>query len=224
VEFEGKVETPGLLGKAEAAERPANPIRSSMRVAEHSLGKSLDLRVRYPRPIYFVPPKDQKPPAFEPEFMLTSAASWNESDPFPTRERVPRFEPAKPDDPTKGTLNEKRRGPFPIGVAVETQVPPEWYGDTPAKPADVRVAVIGNGGVFTGKDLSPAKEQLLLNTCNWLLGRDDLLTQADAPEWRYPRVSLAPRAHILWRWGGWLGLPALFAYLGLVVLLVRRLR
>jgi hypothetical protein len=226
VEFEGKAETPGPLGKAETAERSPNPIRASMRIAEHSLGKSLDLRVRYPRPIYYEPPKNEKgkPLTFEPDFMLSSAASWNDDNPFPSRERTPRFEPPKPDDSTKGTTDEKRRGPFPIGVAVETTIPDTWYGSPNAQPATVRVAAIGNGGLFTGKDLSPAKEQLLLNTCNWLLGRDDLLTKEDNPAWRYPRVTLDPRARTLWHWGAWVGLPALFAYFGLVVVMVRRLR
>jgi hypothetical protein len=223
VEFEGKAETPGLLAPTETAERSPNPIRASMRIAERSLGKSLDLRVRYPRPIYYEP-RGGKTPAFEPEFILTSAACWNEDQPFPTRERTPRFEPPKPDDPNKGKVAEKRRGPFPIGVAVETTLPEDWYGSSNVKPATVRVAAIGNGGLFTGKDLSPAKEQLLLNTCNWLLGRDDLLTQENNPPWRYPRVTLSPRAQNLWHWGAWVGLPGLFAYLGLVVVMVRRLR
>jgi hypothetical protein len=194
-----------------------------MRIAAHSLGKSLDLRIRYPRPIYYEPREGQDP-KFEPEFILTPAATWNEDQPFPSRERVPRFEPAKPDDPTKGTLDEKRRGPFPIGVAIETKLPADWYADSkPAEPATVRIAAIGNGTLFTGADLSPAKEELLLDTCNWLLGRDDLLPSADRV-WQFPRVDLTPREHTLWHWGTWLGLPGLFAYLGLVVLMVRRLR
>jgi hypothetical protein len=87
----------------------------------------------------------------------------------------------------------------------------------------VRVAVIGHGGVFTGGELSPAKEMLLLDTCNWLLGRDQELALKET-EWKYPRVELSERQHAMWQWGAWLGLPALFAYLGLVVVLVRRLR
>ncbi len=116
-----------------------------------------------------------------------------------------------------------RRGPFPVGVAVETTLPAAWYGDRGAKPATARVAVIGHGGLFIGQSLPPVKEKLLLDTCNWLLGRDDLLTQA-GNEWQYPRVALAENEAALWQWGTRLGLPVLFAYLGMVVLLVRRLR
>jgi hypothetical protein len=223
VDFETKGEAPRPLAKPAAAQRPDNRIRQSMRIAAHSLGKSLDLRVRYPRPIYYEPREGQEP-KFEPEFMLTPAATWNEDQPYPSREHVPRFEPPKADDPTKGTLDEKRRGPFPIGVAIETKLPADWYADSKGTPpATVRIAAVGNGTLFTGGELSPAKEELLLDTCNWLLGRDDLLPRADRV-WQFPRVTLTPREHTLWRWGTWVGLPGLFAYLGLVVLMVRRLR
>jgi hypothetical protein len=223
VDFEGKANASQPLAKTDSGNLPDNPIRRSMRIAAHSLGKTLDLRVRFPRPVYFEPP-DNAQPKFSPEFILTSAASWNEDQPFPTRERVPRFEPSKPDDPAKGTPDEKRRGPFPIGVAIETKIPADWYeGTKSAEPATVRLAAIGNGSLFSGGELSPAKEELVLDSCNWLLGRDDLLPQADRV-WRFPRVSLTAREHTLWRWAGWLGLPGLFAYLGLVVLMVRRLR
>jgi len=87
----------------------------------------------------------------------------------------------------------------------------------------VRVAVIGHGGVFIGNTLPAVKEKLLLDVCNWLLGRDDLLAKAEH-RWQYPRVTLADSQQALWQWGTRLGLPLLFAYLGLVVLMVRRLR
>ena len=87
----------------------------------------------------------------------------------------------------------------------------------------VRVAAIGHGGVFMGTALAPAKEKLLLDVCNWLLGRDDLLTRSDQT-WQYPRVDLSPTDNSLWQWGTRLGLPMLFVYLGLVVMMVRRLR
>jgi hypothetical protein len=155
--------------------------------------------------------------------MMTNAASWNEDQPFPGRERTPRFEPPRPDDPARGTFEEKRRGPFPIGVAVEVSLPRSWYGESQQSPATARIAVIGHGGLFIGPALPPVKEKLLLDVCNWLLGRDDLLTKGNQP-WQYPRVSLASSNYALWQWGTRLGLPALFAYLGMVVLMVRKLR
>ena len=163
-------------------------------------------------------------PAFAPEFLLTGAASWNDDHPFPTRERpIPRYAPPGLEDATRGTADEKRRGPFPVGVAVEAPVPAEWYPDKRGQRPTVRVAVIGHGGVFVDPVLSPARQKLLLDTCNWLLGRDDLLTEP-AAEWKYPRLDLSARDRSLWLWGTRLGLPLLFAYLGLVVVLARRVR
>jgi hypothetical protein len=216
----------GTRGKTITAEAqpdlPPNPIRASMDITENSLGRKLDIKLPNPRPVYFEPPAGQKL-AFEPEFMVTSAATWNDDQPFPSQKRTPRFEPPKADDPTKGSFDEKRRGPFPIAVAVEVPVPATWSDNKEAKPTMVRLAVIGSGSIFVGQTLSPAREELLLDTCNWLLGRDDLLPKSNVV-WKFPRVPLIERDKTLWRWTGWFVLPGLFAYAGLVVLLLRRLR
>lgn len=230
VEFDWKAGAgrPGRQPSVSATEREPkpNPIRKSMHLIARSLGgesqgKSVlaDLKLRHPQPIYFEP-ADGKKLAVDPEFIMTSAASWNEEKPFPSDKYVP--EPPKT-GPRKGSIEEKRRGPFPIGVAVSTPLPAEWYGDKDAKPATVRLAVIGHGGVFNGGELSPAREMLLLDTANWLLGRDQELVLKET-EWSYPRVAMDPLHHAMWVVGAWLGLPGLFAYLGLIVVLVRRLR
>jgi hypothetical protein len=218
---------PALL-RSRAPDRP-NPLQDAMRVAARSLGKDsegrdslFDLRLRHPRPIYYEVP-DGKTLAWDPTFLLTSSASWNEDKPFPTRERTPHYERPKPDDPDRGTLNEKRRGPFPVGIAVETPIPATWQPSATTAAAPIRIAVVGHGGLFTGGELSPAKEKLLLNTVNWLLGRDEYLPKADH-QWSYPRVSLDSNDKWLWHWGTQAALPGLFAYIGLIVLLVRRLR
>jgi hypothetical protein len=220
VEFDWPAGADQIPGQAAASSKP-NPIRESLRLTARSLGKnqSLDLRIRHPRPVYYTPTAGSSL-AFDPTFMMTNAASWNEAQPFPTRERTPRYEPSKSE--TLGKDSDKSRlGPFPIGVAVETNVPKDW--DKDAKQAKVRVAAIGQGGVFIGKTLPPAKEKLLLDVSNWLLGRDDLLTKGNDP-WQYPRVVLGDTQQALWQWGTRLGLPILFAYIGLIVLMVRRLR
>jgi hypothetical protein len=245
----------------EPANKAANPIATSMKVTERTVGgkQKLDLRLRHPRPIYFTPVRSGAVP-FAPEFLVSDSDSWNEENPFPTRERTPRYEPPKADDPAAGSVDEKRRGPFPLGVAVETTVPPEWYdsrvaaaevaekvlaggeatgplavaaagvtSNAIAKQANVpetrvRVAAIGHGGLFVGPELSPAKESLLLNTCNWLLGRDERLPRESPVPWRYPRVNLTEQDATLWWWGTLVALPGLFVYLGRVVLLGRRYR
>jgi hypothetical protein len=224
IEFEGGGLTTRALLKLDRPAPAPNPVGTSMAIVAHSLGrKDLDLRLRFPRPVYYDPAKPNAS-TFEPEFMMTSGASWNEEQPFPTRERsVPRFEPPKADDPTADPLEKKRRGPFPVGVAVDAPLPEKWYSGQESHPATVRVATIGSGTVFVGDELSPAKEELLLNTCNWLLGRDDLLPTANQT-WEYPRVDLTEREQNLWNAAAFIGLPGLFIYLGLVVWMVRNLR
>jgi hypothetical protein len=246
---------PGALAGTPTEPVEKNPISASMELVARNLGpkQPVDLSLRHARPVYFVPvrPGEAK---FAPEFLVSDEESWNEEQPFPTRERTPRFEPPKADDPAKGTCDEKRRGPFPLAVAVETTVPPEWTdpkaaatraaslagagaGGAPAAVAaeavvpaasdrgqtKLRVAAIGHGGLFTGPDLSPARERLLLTICNWLLGRDERLPHPGG-EWEYPRVQLSPRESALWRWGTQLALPGAFAFLGVLVLTARRYR
>lgn len=163
-------------------------------------------------------------PEGEGEFILTDPRGWNENQPFPTDEGEPQFRPPEEGDPSIGTPDEPRRGQFPIAVAVEAPVPFRWAVGRGEQPK-VRVAAIGSGGVFNGPDLTPAKEKLLLDTCNWLLGRDDALPrQAETTTWQYPRVEMTTREHHIWLLVALLGLPGLCAYLGVIVLLVRWLR
>jgi hypothetical protein len=200
------------------------------------------IRVRHPRPVYFMrttpPPesaasivgalgtnwlkKAQQKPDEDGVFLVTSKECWNEENPFIVQGKVPRFAPTEDDDPKKGTADEERHGPFPIGVAVETQVPASWFDKDSAKAPKVRVAVIGSGGAFVGPTLSPLKEKLFLDTVNWLLGRDDLLAK-DSETWEYPRVELTPLELNCWYAVSY-GLPVLFIYMGMVVWLVRRMR
>ncbi|MCC6420174.1 MAG: hypothetical protein IT429_18215 [Gemmataceae bacterium] len=199
-------------------------LRASLRLSVPGADQDSELRLRHPRPIYYDPPGGK--PSIDPVFLMTNATarSWNESQPYPSAKRVPRYEPPKDTDPDRGTVREPRRGPFPIGVAAEVPVPRSWYADPDrAEPATARVAVIGHGAVFSGESLSPAREQLFLDVSNWLLGRDELLAKASEP-WQYPRVRLDATEETLWRWGTLAGMPLLFVYLGCMMWLVRRLR
>jgi hypothetical protein len=158
-------------------------------------------------------------------FLVTREESWNENNPFITKNKAPSFTPPKDDDPKKGTVEEPRTGPFPIGIAFETAAPAAWYDADSTKPKPARIAVIGSGGAFVGTDLTPLKEKVLFDVTNWLLGRDDLLAR-DVETWEYPRVPMK-RGSLefhLWHWGARLGLPLAFVYLGMVVWLVRRMR
>jgi hypothetical protein len=257
-------DVPGLTFRPEGSAGPLNPVAGAMLTVERSVDGRLSIQPRHPRPVYYA--STRGPAAVQAEFLFTDPASWNESKPFPTRDRpAPRFDPPEGKDAGKAVgLDEERRGPFPVGVAVQTTTPADWddryaahlaaravlsaaptgldgplsaaaesflpedrfVSVTSAKPparTPVRVAAIGHGGLFVG-DLSPAKEALLLTLCNWLLGRDDRLPRADLGMWQYPRVEMSDRDRALWHWGTFLGLPALCAYLGLVVLRFRQVR
>jgi hypothetical protein len=227
------------VGAPPASDKP-NRIRESLRLIARALGKDeegkdlpLDIHVRHPRPIYFVPSKDISP-ARDAVFLMTNPRSWNEDQPFPTADSVPQFEKPKKRgkdgalmEENKDPYETRRRGPFPIGVAVQTQLPAKWYDSAADKPPTVRLAVMGQGGFFTGKELSLAQEELFVSTIDWLLGRDDRLPTNERA-WSYPRVNdtIPPDSEreYLWLWGVRLGLPVLFAYFGFVMLLFRRLR
>ncbi len=232
-----------------------NELGESLRLTSRLADSRLDIRLPYPRPVYFDPDggslgrlqkmfgatvayapvgglalapalylkPDEEPAArSRGAFLFSSDKSWNDDHPFPTGERpAPQFKPPELNDPAQGTLDEKRRGPFPLGVAVEATMPDEWYSPGEGKPKTSRVVVIGSGNVFVDPTLSPARQKLLLDSCNWLLGRDDQLNR-EAKEWRYPRLGLTELEKEYWLWGTRLWLPVLFGFLGLVVLQVRR--
>lgn len=206
----------------------AHPVREALRLSARgqSVKGAMDLSLRHPRPVYFEP-KGLKL-AHDPTLFLTSADSWNEAQPFPESQglggdrKMPAYNPDDK-DPNKGTLDARRRGPFPVGAAAEVPIPPEWLGADEVKGRTVRAAVIGESWFLVGPTLDTAKQRLVLDICNWLTGRDDLLP-AVSPAWQFPRVNLPRRSQDLWLWGARLGLPAFFAYLGFVALVLRRMR
>lgn len=206
---------------------PPHPIRASQELAARSLGKDKNpqIRMRHPRPIYFEAAENAKPIAFDPDILMTSADSWNEDRPFPTADRVPSFEASKDgkDDPSKGSLESRRRGPFPVGAAVEATLPLSWFSPGETYPVTVRMGVLGESWFLVGPDLGPGRERLALDTINWLIGRDDSLARPSEP-WTFPRIEMGESRRDLWRWGMELGLPVFFAFAGVVVLLTRRLR
>jgi len=230
---------PLLLDWGEGAGRPvalkpnfakaAHPIRESLKLTGRSQSpdKPLELRLRHPRPVYFDAPQGVNL-VYNPELFQTSRDSWNESQPFPEMQgvgerKIPSYNPDDK-DPNKGTLEARRRGPFPVGAAAEVPVPAEWYTNSPPKKLpSVRLAVVGESWFLSGPELPPVKERFALDVCNWLLGREDFLPRPSTP-WKYPRIEMQDRTRVLWLWGTQLGMPAFFAYLGFVVLIQRRMR
>ena len=208
--------------------RTANPIRRSLAFTEQCLGSPLKLILRKPRPV-LVDADVAGQLTYETAILKTSQPCWTDENPFSSRARlVPRYERPTGYDPDAGTIDEKRRGPFVIAAACETKVPKSWLVSQSDTQEKVRLVAIGSGSVFVGKNLSLAQERLLLDSCNWLLHRDDRLAHAaldlSDPQWQYPRVDLSDKTERIWLWTCRLGLPLLFAYLGLVTLLFRRLR
>ncbi len=203
-----------------------NKIRQSLDFASRCLGEPLNLTLRKPRPVAVDPAvaSDSELNNFETTILVTSPAAWNDENPFPSSARpIPRFERPTGFDPDAGTIDEKRQGAFPVAVSFVSRVPKDWLTSASQNQEKVRIVAIGSGNVFTGRQLAPAQELLLLDCCNWALGREDRLAKP-GEVWKYPRVELTAKEQSLWLWACRLGLPVLFAYLGAVVLLFRRLR
>lgn len=259
----GSVTVPPLTFDLPAKDKAANPIAEAMKVSGRTSEAQAQLRRNWFRPIYL-----NSQVAAKQKFTATIAESgkeaWGEDKPVPEGEYTPEFAPAKPDDPKRGTRDEERKGPFPIGAAIERAVPAEWFqpklvaeqaraivggavggwtGLTPLvvepehyanllKPEDrpslptVRVAVYGHGGLIAGKTLDPAHEKLIVHTLNWQLKRDDRLPK-DRPaeeKWQYPRVALSEKQSLYWRLGTAVGLPLACGYLGVLMLMLRKVR
>jgi hypothetical protein len=209
VDFEWKPGgRPGMSAAVSRQALKANPVAESMLLTVAGLDEkqNLDLRLRHPRPVYYERGFGNRRPDTDPVFMMSDPRGWKEAQPFPTAGKVPR-------------PNLQDSGQFPIGVAVETSLPPYWRPEQD----HVRVAAVGQGGLFIGNQLSPVREKLLLDTCNWLLGRDDMLAHKKT-RWEFPRVALTAESNGLWQWGARLGIPAFFIFLGIAVLLKRSLR
>lgn len=259
----GTVTVPPLVFDLPRQGKAGNPIAEAMKVSGRTSEIQAQLRRNWFRPIYL-----NSQVAAKQKFVATIAESsrdaWGEDKPVPEGDYVPEFSPPKPDDPKRGTLDEERKGPFPIGAAIERTVPAEWYqpqliaeqartivgaaignwgGFMPLvvepelytnllKPEDrpnlptVRIAVYGHGGLIAGRTLDPAHEKLILHTLNWQLKRDDRLPK-DLPvheKWQYPRVQMDPKQTLYWQLGTSVGLPLLCAYLGILTLMLRKVR
>jgi hypothetical protein len=241
-----------------------NPIASAVRLTARSVNQELVLRKKGLRPVSLQPGWQSSIP-FAAEFLVTSPDSWNEEKPFIQIERrrrpdgravrvvtyIPEFEATTVSDPKWGSPMAVRKGPFSIGVAIESKIPAAWVKEeyeqqefiagmlTPmdgvlsagltvaANQMDrktQRLVVFGSGNLFNGPKLEPAEEKLLLHSVNWLTGRDDRLPRGVQPPWSFPRVEMTEQQSTLWQLGTAVGLPLIAIYLGLVAMMFRRLR
>lgn len=120
-----------------------NPVAAAFRVTSRTVDRKLDVKRSGYRPIYLTPGAAENLP-FAGEIAFVVRESWNEEKPIPEDEYLPKFEPAKSNDAKKGTRDEERRGPFPIGVAIEAAVPIDWFDP----PGDSFPALIGGLAAF----------------------------------------------------------------------------
>ncbi len=264
-----KFEVPGLrldettstrfMDKKREAFSP-HAIRTSLATMNRALGakESDEIRMRYSRPVYYVPPtfepkaasgvvgslampgfagpllasthwtgsawlsRAKQVPDDSAVFLVTREESWNEDHPFIAKDKVPTYSASPDDDWRKGTVEEVRRGPFPVGIAVEATLPSAWFekdSETIRKP---RIVVVGSGNAFVGTDLPPVKQRAFLDMVNWLAGRDDLLVR-DVATWQYPRAEIGEADRRYW-FGLAAALPVLCLYFGFMVLMVRNVR
>jgi hypothetical protein len=168
---------PLVFPPAPADGTPANPIAAAFARTARSVGSGVEVKRSGFRPVYA--PAVRQP--FPPAVMLTTAASWNESRPLAEDDYIPTFDPPKPNDPKKGTRDEERKGPFPVGVAVEAAVPAEWVAADTAGGANAAAAVAANP---IGAGLPPGVASAVALTPNEF-----------APDLKRPTVRLAVYGH-----------------------------
>jgi hypothetical protein len=139
-----------------------------------------------------------------------------------------------------------------VAVAVEGKIPVEWFDEeygrekelaavlppagggllaaglsaaatTVSRPTG-RLVVVGHGGLFNGPALQPAQEKLLLHSANWLVNRADRLPSVPEKAWSFPRVALTDQEMTLWRGATGVLMPLAAVFLGLVAVMLRRVR
>ncbi|MCE9565342.1 MAG: hypothetical protein K8U57_25185 [Planctomycetes bacterium] len=119
---------------SEGSKAKPNPVGAAVRLTSRSVDQNLDLRLRAPRPVYLAAGWQERLP-ITAEFFFTAPESWNEEQPFLRRgpggrvAAVPRYEPTLDSDVKWGTRSAEQKGPFPIGVAIESKVPASWFVD-----------------------------------------------------------------------------------------------
>lgn len=153
------VDLPPLVFDTQAKGGKApNPIAAAFAVTGRAVDAKLTIKRSGFRPVYVNPAVAARQP-FATAIAETTKDAWNEEKPVGDRDYVPKFEPTKLDDPKKGTRDEERRGPFPVGQAVQVPVPVEWLD--PKVGAAYAVAAVGGGAFLPGGAaeavLDPAK-------------------------------------------------------------------
>ncbi len=139
-EFGVSVDVPPLsFERPEPTSKLPNPVAAAYRTTSRAVDQTLDLKVGGLRPVY--PRSSLAALPYAPEIAFTTPASFNKDRALPGPDYVPKFDPTKQDATLRGTRDEERRGPFPVGVAVEVPVPIDWYDP----PPDAFTGIVGGG-------------------------------------------------------------------------------
>jgi hypothetical protein len=117
--------TPLLFPVSPTGRFAPNPISQAYQTTARAVDQQLDIRKGGYRPFDLAPGVLERS-SFQPVIATTGPDSFNEDNPLPTDDAVPKFEPTKPEDPKRGTREEERRGPFPVGIALEAPIPVDW--------------------------------------------------------------------------------------------------
>jgi low affinity Fe/Cu permease len=135
--FGTTVELPSLvLDLPEPANKKPNPLASALRTTAKAVDQHLDIRKSGYRPVY--PRISIQRLGYVTELFHTGASSFNKDKPLPQQDYLPKFDPTKQDETKIGTVDQERRGPFPVGVALETPIPVEWLETKPEKKLDAK--------------------------------------------------------------------------------------
>jgi len=142
----GDVDVPPLVvfRPAGGDKKQENPVATAFETTARAVpGGKLEVKKSGFRPIYARGAVVASMP-YVGDIVQLGKDSWNETKLIGDDDYIPQLDPPKlkGDDPTRGTLDEERKGPFTVGVAVEAEVPVEWM--TPkVGAAAAGAAVIG---------------------------------------------------------------------------------
>lgn len=135
----GDVEIPPLVvyKPSEKEKKQENPVATAFETTARAVpGGSLAVKKSGFRPLYARGPAVASLP-FAGDIVMLGKDSWNESKLVGDEDYVPQLDPpkVKGDDPSRGTLDEERKGPHTVGVAVEGAIPIEWVDERPGAAA-----------------------------------------------------------------------------------------
>ncbi len=147
--FGVSVDVPPLLfDRLPAPGKAPNAVGQAFQITSRAVDRKLDVKKSGYRPMYVSDAMQQRSP-FDPIIATTGPDSFNKEKPLAEDDNLPKFDPTKQDDSKRGTRDEERRGPFPVGVAIEGPVPIDWLDAEKFSPkANPAAGLAGPAAVF----------------------------------------------------------------------------